>query len=236
MAVDMRLERLRADLYALANAQFDSPEYRKLLSVHFTPEGARAFEIQRTHFVINRRDCWGFASGGAPLDVKRLIWEHEREELIGYEGIPDHVTLGIQEAEQVGMQAGGFEASRPTDIAQACFWAWINLAKSRPWLEAVAASAVLEMVVSDEIIPGGGIVRRLGQRMAQDLGIPLREQVTNAVHVVADVEHSNLLFNVAEIHVRNDEDHQALLRGARDSLTVERVWRGHQADVISGNA
>src|SRR5947209_4849072 len=102
MAIDIRLDQLRTDLYALANAQFESPEYRKLLSVHFTADGARAFEIQRTHFVINRRDCWGFASGGAPLDVKRLIWEHEREELIGFEGIPDHVTLGIQEAEQVG--------------------------------------------------------------------------------------------------------------------------------------
>lgn len=236
MAIDTRVERLREDLYALANAQFESPEYRKLLSVHFTREGARAFEIQRTHFVLNRRDCWGLASGGAPLDVKRLIWEHEREELMGVDGVPDHVTLGIQEAEQVGLAAGEFDLTRPTDVAQTCFWAWINLAKSRPWLEAVAASSVLEMVVSDEIIQGGGIVRRLGTRMAQDLGIPLKEQVTNAVHVVADMEHPDLMFKAAKAHVHTEEDHQAMLRGARDSLVIERVFRGHMADLIRGTA
>jgi Iron-containing redox enzyme len=236
MAIDTRVERLREDLYALANAQFESAQYRKLLAAHFTREGARLFEVQRTHFVVNRRDCWGYASGGAPLDVKRLIWEHEREELIGYEGIPDHITLGIKEAQQVGLAEGEFELTRPTDLAQTCFWAWINLAKSRPWLEAVAASSVLEMVVSDEIIQGGGIVRRLGERMAQDLGIPLREQATNAVHVVADVEHPDLLFKVAEAHVHTEEDHQAVLRGARESLIIERIWRGHQAELISGLA
>jgi pyrroloquinoline quinone (PQQ) biosynthesis protein C len=141
--------------------------------------------------------------------------------------------LGIKEAEQVGLAEGEFDLTRPTDVAQTCFWAWINLAKSRPWLEAVAASSVLEMVVSDEIIQGGGIVRRLGERMAKDLGIPLKEQVTNAVHVVADMEHPDLMFKTAEAHVRTEEDHQAVLRGARDSLAIERVFRGHLADLIA---
>ena len=230
------LDQLRRDLYELVNAQFDSPEYRKLLSVRFTPQGARVFEVQRTYFVINRRDCWAYASGGAPLDVKRLIWEHEREELIGQDGVPDHVTLSIQEAEQVGLAAGGFEGTHPTATMQTCFWAWIHLAKSRPWLEAVTASSVLEMVVSDEIVRGGGIVRRLGERMAKDLGLPLKEQATNAVHLVADMEHPNLLFKVAAAHAQSPEDHAAILRAAADSLTIERTFRGHLADLIASAA
>jgi pyrroloquinoline quinone (PQQ) biosynthesis protein C len=236
MAVDMSIERLQSELVELANAQFESPQYRKLLAAHYTREGAQNFEVQRTHFVKNRRDCWGFVQGAAPLDVKRLIWKHEQEELMGSQGVPDHITLGIQEAELVGLGAGEFEHTQPTDTAQACFWAWIHLAKSRHWLEAIAASSILEWVVSDEVIRGGGIVRRLGERMQQDLGIPFREQPTNAVHVVADVEHANLLLDVMERYAQTDEARQAILRGARDSLAVERVFRGHLGDLISGTA
>ncbi len=225
---------LHEKLVELANAQFDSPEYHKLLAAHYTRGGAQLFEVQRAHFVKNRRDCWGFVQGAAPLDVKRLIWAHEQEELMGLGDVPDHVTLSIQEAELVGFPKGEFERTKPTELAQTCFWAWLHLAKSRPWLEAVAASSILEWVVSDEIVRGGGIVRRLGERMQADLGIPFRDQPTNAVHVVADVEHANLLLKVAHRYALTDDAPQAILRGARDSLAIERVWRGHLADLIEG--
>jgi hypothetical protein len=236
VAGDAAIDQLHAQLVELANAQFQSPQYRKLLAVHYTRDGARDFEVQRTHFVKNRRDCWGFVQGAAPLDVKRLIWQHEQDELMGSDGVPDHITLGIQEAELVGLSAGGFDSTRPTDTAQACFWAWIHLAKSRPWLEGISASSILEWVVSDEVIRGGGIVRRLGERMQEDLGIPFRDQPTNAVHVVADLEHATLLGDVIERHVHTEEAREAILRGARDSLAIERVFRGHLADLIAGTA
>ncbi len=229
-----KLAHLEAELVELANAQFESPEYGRLLAARYTREGAQAYEVQRVHFVKNRRDCWGFVQGAAPLDVKRLIWAHEREELMGLGGVPDHITLSIREAELVGYPKGEFERSRPTDLAQTCFWAWLNLARSRPWLEALAASSILEWVVSDEIIRGGGIVRRLGERMEADLGIPFHKQPTNAVHVVADIEHANLLMEVARRHAHTEQARQAILRGARDSLAIERIWRGHQADLIEG--
>ena len=227
------LESLRGELVELANAQFESPQYRALLAARFTREGALRFEVQRAHFVKNRRDCWGFVQGAAPLDVKRLIWKHEQEELMGLDGVPDHMTLGIQEAELVGLEAGQFERTTPTDTAQTCFWAWLQLARSRPWLEGIAASSILEWVVSDEVIRGGGIVRRLGERMEQDLGIPFHKQPTNAVHVVADVEHANLLLDVMKRHAGTEQARRAVLRGARDSLAIERVFRGHIAELLA---
>lgn len=230
----MSIEQLQAELVELANAQFESLQYKKLLAAHFTREGAQAFEVQRTHFVKNRRDCWAFVQGAAPLDVKRLIWRHEQEELMGLDGVPDHITLGIREAELVGLPPGQFERTVPDDVSQTCFWAWIHLAKSRPWLEGLAASSILEWVVSDEIVRGGGIVRRLGERMQVDLGIAFREQPTNAVHVVADVEHANLLLEVAHRYGHEPRAREAILRGARDSLAIERIWRRHQADLIEG--
>ncbi|HLG74129.1 MAG TPA: hypothetical protein VK009_27225 [Chloroflexota bacterium] len=235
MAVGTEIDQLHEQLVELANAQFETPEYRKLTSVHFTRESGQLFEVQRAHFVVNRRDCWGFAQGAAPLEVKRLIWAHEQEELMGAHGVPDHITLGMQEAEVLGMPQTEFERIQPTPIAQTCFWAWINIVKGRPWLESIASCSILEWVVSDDIIRGGGIVRRISQRMHEDLGIPLKEQPTNAVHVVADLEHANLLVTVVRKYGQTEDAREAILRGARNSLLIERVFRGHLADIIAGD-
>ncbi len=235
MAVSTEINSLHDELVELANLQFETPEYRKLTSVHFTQRGGQMFEVQRSHFVRNRRDCWGFAQGASPLDVKRLIWAHEQDELMGGDGVPDHITLGMQEAEVLGLSREDFERIGPTATAQTCFWAWIQLASNRPWLEAVASCSILEWVVSDEIIRGGGIARRLAARIHEDLGIPLKEQVNNAVHVVADIEHANLLVKVIRRYGHTDEARQAILRGATASLTVERVFRGHLADLIASD-
>ncbi|MFI5268547.1 MAG: hypothetical protein ACHQ7M_14335, partial [Chloroflexota bacterium] len=63
-----------AEVNALANAQFESAEFRQLLGTAFTLARARFFSIEMGRYVNNRRDCWGYVQGAAPLDVKRLIW------------------------------------------------------------------------------------------------------------------------------------------------------------------
>jgi pyrroloquinoline-quinone synthase len=220
------------ELVAMVNAQFESAQFRRLLSLRFTKERAQFYVVQYAHFVRNRRDCWGFVQGAAPLDVKRLVWEHEREELMGdaAAGKPDHVALAVQEGLVLGLSQEDFERTPPTDTAVACFHAWHDLARSRPWLEAVAASAVLEMRNSDELVRGGALSRRIGEKLQADLGIPLRRLVNTAEHMEADVSHARLLLHVIERHVRAPEDRQAVVRGARASLTVDRVFRGMLAD------
>ena len=70
------------ELNRLANAQFESPEFRHLLALPLTVPRARCYTIHMAHYVNNRRDCWGYVQGAAPLPVKRLVWAHEQEELI----------------------------------------------------------------------------------------------------------------------------------------------------------
>jgi len=50
-------------LAELANAQFDSPEYRRILGMKWTRERARIYMVQRSYFVLNRRDCWAYLQG-----------------------------------------------------------------------------------------------------------------------------------------------------------------------------
>lgn len=222
------------ELVEMVNAQFDTPPFRRLLNVSFSKERAQALSIQMKHYVANRRDCWAFVSGAAPVSVKRIIWEHEGEELMGDKGAgkADHITLAVQEGKVFGLSPEDYERVRPLDGAVACFYAWIHLAKDRPWREAIAASAILEMRNSDELVRGGSLSYRIGKKLERDVGIPLKKQINNAEHVMADIEHGQLLLDVAREHCQTEEAQQALLCGARESLMIDRAYREQLANML----
>jgi hypothetical protein len=224
---------LWSELVRLCNQQFESAPFKRLLGAKFSKERAQQYSIQMAYYVQNRRDCWGYVQGSAPLEIKKVIWEHEEDELIGRksEGKTDHITLAVKEGEVLGLDAGAFERTARLEGGEVCFSAWIRLAQ-RPWLEAIAASAVLEMRNSAELIEGGSLSRRIGAIFERDLGIPMKKQVNNAEHVVMDVEHAHLLARVAREYAHTEPARQAVLRGATESLMIDRVYRGHLAELV----
>jgi hypothetical protein len=72
----------------------------------------------------------------------------------------------------------------------------------------------------------------VGAILERDLGIPMKKQINNAEHVVMDLEHAHLLMQVARKHAATDSARAAILRGARESLMIDRVYRGHLADLV----
>lgn len=226
------LEAMWQELLVMANAQYVSPESKRLLAVPMTKARARHWSVQLAKFTMNRRDCWAYVQGAAPLDVKKIIWAHEEEELIGEQdkGKLDHYALAIKEGALLGLKEEDFEQTPLIEGGLVCFYAWTHIAKDRPWLEALAASAVLEIRNSEEFVRGGAMSKRRGEKWAAELGIPMKEQVYNAEHVVADVEHAHMLMEVATKHALTEADQQAILRGARESLIIDRIFWGHLAD------
>lgn len=227
------IDKMWQTLVQMANDQFDSPPFRRLLNTKFSSERAQQYSIQMAYYVKNRRDCWGYVQGSAPLDVKRLIWEHEQDELIGKksEGKEDHITLAVKEGAVLGLSAQAFDDTPALEGGVACFYSWLHLAQ-RPWLEAIAASAILEIRNSAELIKGGSLSRRIGEKFERELGIPMKKQINNAEHVVVDVEHAHLLMRVARKHATTEIDQTAIIKGARESLIIDRVYRGHLADML----
>ena len=227
-------EGLSKALTRMSNEQVVSPECTQFYDVPLTPNRAAIYILQRAHFVLNRRDCWGHVQGNAPFDVKALIWEHEQDELVGDSGrgLANHYALGVQEGESVGLKPGDFEKSRPFDGVATCCYAWLHIANSRPWLEALASSCILEIANSDEIVEGGGHAARIGAKMRDELDIPLKKQQSNAEHMVAEIEHAHLLFKVAANHVHTEQDEDAVLRGARDSLAIDRLYKKILAEAM----
>jgi heme oxygenase-like protein len=221
------------ELVRLANRQFNTPPFERLLNVKFSPQRAQQYSIQMAYYVKNRRDCWGYVQGSAPLDVKRIIWEHEQDELIGKksDGKDDHITLAVKEGAVLGLDARAFDDTPLLEGGVACFYSWINLAQ-RPWLEALAASAILEVRNSAELIEGGSLSRRIAEKFERELGIPMKKQINNAEHIVMDVEHAHLLTQVARKHATTETAQKAIIKGARESLLIDRVYRGHLADML----
>jgi pyrroloquinoline quinone (PQQ) biosynthesis protein C len=222
------------ELVRMANEQFETPPFRRLLATKFTQKRAQEYSIQMAYYVKNRRDCWAYVQGSAPLDVKKLIWQHEEDELIGKRsnGKQDHITLAVKEGEALGLGADAFDTTECIEGGAVCFSAWIRLAQ-RPWLEAIAGSAILEVRNSGELIKGGSLSRRIGEIFERDLGIPLKKQINNAEHVVMDVEHAHLLHHVAKRHAVTEDARKAIIRGAQESLLIDRVYRGHLADMLA---
>jgi hypothetical protein len=231
------LETMWAGLVGMCNEQFDSAPFKRLLGLKFSKARAQQFSIQMAYYVQNRRDCWGYVQGSAPLDVKQLIWQHEEDELIGQkaQGKVDHITLAVKEGEVLGLSAEAFERTARLEGGEVCFSAWIRLAQ-RPWLEAIGGSAILEMRNSSELIQGGSLSYRVGSILERDLGIPMKKQINNAEHVVMDVEHAHLLMQVARKHAVAASARAAILRGACESLMIDRVYRGHLADLVESLA
>jgi hypothetical protein len=85
---------------------------------------------------------------------------------------------------------------------------------------------------SGELIKAGSLSRRIGAIFERDLGIPMKKQINNAEHVVMDVEHAHLLMQVARKYGTTDSARLDILRGAKESLMIDRVYRGHLADLL----
>ena len=227
------LETMWSELVGLCNEQFNSAPFKRLLGIKFTQARAQHYSIQMAYYVQNRRDGWGYVQGSAPFEVKKLIWQHEEDELIGQkaQGKMDHISLAVKEGEVFGLSAEAFERTARLEGGEVCFSAWIRLAQ-RPWLEAIAGSAILEMRNSGELIRGGSLSARIAAMLERDLGVPMKKQINNAEHVVMDVEHANLLMQVARKYASGEAERRAILNGARESLMIDRVYRGHLADML----
>ncbi len=223
------------EVRALANAQFESNGYRRVLEMPLTQERAQVYTLQKAFWNLNRRDCWAFAQAIAPMDVKAMIWDHELDELVGNKdraGLA-HYVLQIKQSELIGLTADDFANEVIADGTRTCLYAWIHLAKDSPWLKSVASCAALEVSNSSDWVGDGGMSYRMGKRFEEDLGIPFDKQINAKEHHIVDVLHGNLLMDVANIHVDAPEKFDALMEGLKECWSIDRTWKGILADMMA---
>jgi hypothetical protein len=220
-------EQLTATLDKMVNDQFESPEFKNFFAVPLTMERAHFYVVQNALYTSNRRDCWGYVQGAAPLEVKRVIWHHESDELVNdpRAGM-DHYTLAVKQGEVIGLKPEDFETAELPSMVRACFHAWHYVAILSHWLTAYTASHMLERRNNGKIVKGGGMSYRVGKKFENELGINLKKMISLDVHVVADMDHSENISEIFEGYVKTPEDRDLALKGAQESMAIDRAYRG----------
>ena len=210
----------------MANEHHSTPEVQYLFDTRFTPARAKVWTINQAHFVRNRRDCWALAMGQAPLDVKREIWLHEQDELIGdaRAGGEDHFTLTTKEAAMLGVSAEEMGRSEPHPFVAAALEAWLHLGK-QSWLESFCAVSMVEAINSNAIIATGGFSSRSRDRLIADLGLAKESLKNRNVHVEADQEHALMLDKVLTRHVRTERECDTVVAALKKTLVIDRAYR-----------
>ena len=229
------LKDLESELVAMANAQFESDGFKRLLGLKFNEERARMYIIQRTHWTVNRRECWAQIQSSAPMPVKHVIWAHERDELEGdaATGKADHYTMNLQEGAALGLAPEDFDRIGPSDGCLTCCYAWLHFAGTAHWLSALAASSALELSNSDQLLAGGSMSRRIAVKLRDEVGIPFAKQIANVEHMEADIEHAHMMMDIAAEFATEKPEQDLILHGARTSWAIDRIWKGHLADLLA---
>lgn len=221
------LKELTAQLDQMCNDQFDSVEFKLLLDLPLTMKRAQFYIIQNALYTSNRRDCWGYAQGSAPLEVKRSIWKHESDELINDpRADTDHYTLTVRQGEHLGLTPEDFATAEVPAMVRACFLAWHQVVMHNHWLSAYTASHMLERRNNGKIVQGGGMSFRMGKKFANELGIGLKKMASLDLHVVADVIHSDDINEVLGRYIKTPQDRDLALKGAEESMAIDRAYRG----------
>lgn len=235
---DGKICELEEALIGLANEQHQSAEFQRLFAAKFTRRGAQQYFLQHAQFNLNRRDCWGYVQGAAPMAVKRLVWEHEEGELAGNKqrGVADHYTLAVKQGAAFGLTPDDYKNTVQMDTTFTCMQAWLQVAQKSHWLEAAAASGILELDNSDVIVKTGCVARRIGEKLRDDLGIPLKKQYSNAEHIEADIEHGQFILDLARSYGDTQEARDLIVSGAKKSMAIERVFRGFTATILEAYA
>jgi hypothetical protein len=228
------VKQLRDSLNRMVNEHYTTPEIVRYFSFPMTAARGKVKMLHQLHFNMNRRDCWGHVQGSSPPEIKRLIWEHEKEELIvdpRFGG--DHHSASLRKAAKVtGLSATDLYNADLIPGCKAAFRAWVNLARDSSWLKALSGSTILERANNNRIVEGGGVSVRDYRRYTDELRALLGDIPGHDVHNVADEDHSDMMEVVLDRHAVTEETQQQVLEGARDSLDFDRAFRGSLAIVL----
>jgi pyrroloquinoline quinone (PQQ) biosynthesis protein C len=220
--------KLETELNRMINEQFESQEFRLLADTPLNMARARYYTLQLVFYASNRRDCWAHVQARAPIDVKQAIWRHEEDELIkDPRGGADHITLMNREAVALGMTEAELLAAQPAPMIKASLYAFSYIASCLPWLSSLTASHFLERRNNNKLLTSGkGSSVRWRDRLIKELGVDSAGLSSSNVHVVADEEHSDLIWGAIARHVTDEESYKQALQGARESAQLDRAVRG----------
>lgn len=226
-------DQLDRELTKMAIAQHESPEFQLLYSTPLTLDRARLKAILTIYYGVNRRDCWAYVQARAPYEVKKIIWEHEKDELsFDPRGGSDHQTLQFKEAAAFGVTEEDVRRYELPPLIVSTFYGWLHIAATFPWLGVLTAFHALERRNSNNIVPGGGVSKRWREKLLNEAGVSRDHLASTNVHVEADVDHADSVWGAIVPHITDEAAYRTALEGAAASYKIDRAYRAATAYVL----
>ena len=214
---------LQQKLDEICREHIEESQRLKLRDVTLTPARGRLIAVQRALFNKNRRDCWGAVQCSSPIDVKRVVWAHEEEELIRDPRCgSDHYSLHIRRCMALGLTPEEIENAQPLASSRAAFYAWLYIARTKPWIQALSSSSVLERDAN--MMSARGDVKRNTEKWKKELGLTDKDMEVQTANENADGDHSDMMANIFDRHATTPELQALVLQGARESLEINRTF------------
>jgi pyrroloquinoline quinone (PQQ) biosynthesis protein C len=214
---------LQEKLDQICREHIEESRRLKLRDVELTPARGRLIALQRALFNKNRRDCWGAVQCSAPIEVKRVIWSHEEEELIRDPRCgSDHYSLHVRRCMALGLTREEIENGRPLPSSRAAFYAWLYIARTKPWLQALSSSSILERDAN--MMSAMGEMKRQTERWKKELGLTDKDMEVSTANENADGDHAGMMADIFDRYATLPELEAQVLEGARESLEINRTF------------
>lgn len=219
-------KKLEAELNVLAIGQFETPEFKLYFETPLSIERARFNAVHMVFYNNNRREGWAYVQAKAPWDVKRVIWEHEKDELFhDPRAGSDHRALMSKEAIALGVDAEELARATPDPLVEAVLAGFNHANATLPWLGALTGAHFLERRNNSTIIPGGAMSMRWRNKVVRELGIGKETLVSSNVHIEADVDHSDSVWEAVAASTVDEYAYETALAGARVAARLDRAFR-----------
>jgi pyrroloquinoline quinone (PQQ) biosynthesis protein C len=214
---------LQQKLDQICREHIEESQRLKLRDVELTPARGRLIAVQRALFNKNRRDCWGAVQCSSPIDVKRVVWAHEEEELIRDPRCgSDHYSLHVRRCMALGLTREEIENAQPLASSRSAFYAWLYVARTKPWLQALSSSSILERDAN--MMSARGDVKRNTEKWKKELGLSDKDMEVQTANENADGDHSDMMADIFDRHATTPELEAQVLQGARESLEINRTF------------
>jgi pyrroloquinoline quinone (PQQ) biosynthesis protein C len=114
------------------------------------------------------------------------------------------------------------ENAQPLPGCRAALYGWLHIARTRPWLEALSASSILERSVDRSVVRRD--VRTEITQWVRDLGLEEKDLEVLTANDNADEDHSAMMEEIFLKHATTPETQSMLFRGARESLDMFKTF------------
>jgi pyrroloquinoline quinone (PQQ) biosynthesis protein C len=186
-----------------------------------TREAAQVLVQQWSNFTRHSRQCWAHVVGNCPVfEVRKFIVTENLYEEEAQEG-HSHFEILVRMGTALGLTREQIEFAEPLPTTVVALRAWEALTKNRTWYEGLAAKSILERTNNPNC---GNFSHNQDLHWRRHLNLSREATEFWWMHDSVDQIHGDGSLNLLEKYLKSDEEKQAALRAAEESMMAWKVY------------